>query len=226
MSGKRVGFPFRWAFPVGQLLLCVVLLWPLRAYVIAELKGHSVVTFRATKFDSVSDDQIIHALNWTPSPEQQRAIRKKEARLTIPDALNVPVTFLELPFAVFRPSHRGWTPHGMDFRVWRAISYPLAGLIFWWIAGRGLDALVASRKKLISPRIRWIEVTVAVAIFLCVLMVLIGFVIDASWRGALQLELLAAGALVWTALATTVVVARVMQWRIRKGLMSEVLRSN
>src|SRR5262249_12712568 len=91
---------FRWILPVAQLLICLVLLWPLRAYVIAELKGHSVASFHVKKLDSVSDDQIIHALNWPPSPEQQRAIRKREARLTIPDALNVPVTFLELPFAV------------------------------------------------------------------------------------------------------------------------------
>jgi len=217
---------FRWILPVAQLLICATSLWPVRAYVIAELKGHSVVSFHVKKLDAVSSDQIIHALNWTPSPEQQRAIRKREARLTIPDALNVPVTFLELPFAVFSPSHREWTPRGMDFRVWRAISYPLVGLIFWWIAGRGLDALVASRKNLISPRIRWVEIAVAAAVFLCVVAILIAFVTEESWHGDLQMELLAAGALIWTALMTIVFVARIAQWRIRKGLMSEVLRSN
>src|SRR5215472_8500349 len=113
---------FRWILPVVQLLICAISLWPVHAYVIAEVKGNSVVTFHSKKLDAVSSDQIIHALNWPPSPEQQRAFRRTEARLTIPAALNVPVMFQEIPFAAFSTSKQAWTPPGMDFRVWRAIS--------------------------------------------------------------------------------------------------------
>jgi len=34
-------------------------------------------------------------------------------------------------------------------------------LPLWWIAGRGLETLVAIRRKLITPRIRWIEAAIS-----------------------------------------------------------------
>jgi hypothetical protein len=36
----------------------------------------------------------------------------------------------------------GWHPPGLLFETWSALVYPFFALPFWWLAGRGLDALL------------------------------------------------------------------------------------
>jgi hypothetical protein len=99
---------------------------------------------------------------------------------------------------------------------WRSVSWPFFGIIFWWIAGRGIEALVASRRRLLSPVITWIEVFVAsvdVALGTLILALFLsgdrsGFVFP--WPSAIA----ASG--LWILLGGTTIVARVAQWRIRR----------
>ena len=78
--------------------------------------------------------------------EERRAValaRHWEIRRTVPVALNLPVLLVQLPYyVVLNPEKREWVPKGMSFEVWRALSCPFAGMLFWWFAGRGIEACV------------------------------------------------------------------------------------
>jgi hypothetical protein len=63
-----------------------------------------------------------------------------------PMALNLPVGIVQLPYVILNPAKQEWFPARMDFRVWRAISWPIFGLLFWWVAGRSTDALANLNK--------------------------------------------------------------------------------
>ena len=62
--------------------------------------------------------------------------------------INLPASFIQLLFASLFHSWPGsWAPAGLDFRSWRAISFPIFCLPFWWFEGLGLDGLL-TRKHL------------------------------------------------------------------------------
>ena len=123
-----------------------------------------------------------------------------------------------LPFAVLSPSKRAWTPHAIDFRVWRATAGPLVGLVFWWMTGRGMEVLVVARRKVIAPGIRWIEVIFAVIIFASGAIVFAGFALELPSDHDLSLTLLAVGGSLWMILPAITIIARIAQWRIRKSM--------
>jgi hypothetical protein len=70
--------------------------------------------------------------------------------------LNLPVGIVQLPYVLAHPTPGGkqWVPRGMMFTTWRALSWPIFGVFFWWFAGRGMDAFRAARKSILLPRIR------------------------------------------------------------------------
>src|SRR5258707_11157311 len=65
-------------------------------------------------------------------------------------------------------------PTGFVAEWWRALTWPIVGLIFWWLAGRGMEALLAARSRLISPALTWAEAIVAALICICMGVILIG----------------------------------------------------
>ena len=54
-----------------------------------------------------------------------------------------------------------WTPawtEPLGMWGWRALSWPVFDLPFWWLAGRGLDAFISSlNANNVNCRIRWFE---------------------------------------------------------------------
>jgi hypothetical protein len=61
-------------------------------------------------------------------------------------AANLPAVAIELPIDRFTPSWpMTWTPFGMTVEAWRAITYPIYGLPFWWFVGVGIDGLLRRR---------------------------------------------------------------------------------
>jgi di/tricarboxylate transporter len=103
------------------------------------------------------------------------------------------------------------------------LSWPFAGILFWWCAGRGIEALQGTRRSVVSPRLTWAETGFAVVLLLIGLATLIGIVTSTpDDRRDVQFLALVAGGLLWGILAAITVTARVFQWRIlkRNGLLA------
>ena len=176
-------YPFRWIFPLGQLVLCIFLL------------------------------SLVHTF-----PYLGRLRFGVAQGITL---LNLPGTFLLIPEAMFRSSHMNWSPPGIDPRIWMALSATILGILFWWMAGRSVEALSALRHKYLRPQINWVETVVNFLIMVggAVLFsagVIYGFFID---RDSLSFHLAAAGGL-WALLGSLSVIARFRQSRMRKRTLA------
>ena len=198
---------FRWILPVAQLVVCTALLWPWRGFLAEQL--------RATVQDHwpmrANRPAIYIDLTEAPpkTPQQRHNKELLELRTTVPQLLNLPCAMLGL-------LRRDAVPRGMLPEFWRSISWPLFGIIFWWIAGRGIDALLASRRDVLSPAITWMEVFVALLMIASGVFVWglffsgdhSGFVFP--WSVSIPASTL------WILLGGTTISARAVQWRIRR----------
>jgi hypothetical protein len=137
--------------------------------------------------------------------------------MRVPVLLNFPVMVAELPYILSSPAKREWTPNGRLLEVWRALTWPIVGMLFWWCAGRGIEALLGIRRSVMSPRLTWVETAFAALLLLIGVATLIGIVTSTpDDRRDVQFLALIAGGVLWGILAGTTVTARVLQWRIRK----------
>src|SRR5215471_13846805 len=116
--------PFRWIFPLGQLVLCMFLL---------------------------------ALVNATPGFASERMRGVVAHGIT---ALNMSGLLLQVPEPILRADHILWTPPGIDSRTWQAFRACTVGMLFWWIAGRATEALVAIPYRQLKPRITWAEAIV------------------------------------------------------------------
>lgn len=168
-------FPFRRLLPIGQLVLCALLLWPARSAIGRELG------FRFGA-DPVPVQFTFGGYRLLSSPFMPLTDEERNSMDTV-WALNLPAILVDLPYAIFSADHEEWRPRGMNFEVWRSISWPLLCLPLWWIAGRGLEALLAARAMYqgapvcATPRIGWIETSVASLIMLACGFIIVCFVI-------------------------------------------------
>jgi len=222
MAPQHRSFPFRWVLPIVQLVLCVVLLWPMRGFLFFEVMEsiHSY-SILAPKTGATSDSKVIYNIVLpTTREEQQRAdsvTKLWETRKTAPMALNFPVLIVQLPYVIASPTKREWVPRGMFFDVWRALSWPFVGMLFWWFSGRGVEALSAARRSVGLPRISWVETIFALILFCIGLVALIGILTSTpDDRRDIQFLALVAGGLLWGVLAAVTIAARFQQWRIGK----------
>lgn len=135
-------------------------------------------------------------------------------------ALNLPAGIVQLPYEMFSANHQKLMPRGVDFKVWRAVTWPLVGMIFWWIAGRGADALMAARRKRISPLIGWVETTVGF-LFLAGGVVMIVGIEFFSGSDRPDLQPVALISALWAFLGGLSVAGKIAQWRLRKRLGAE-----
>jgi hypothetical protein len=169
MGAKPSRFPFRWVLPMGQLLVCFVVLWPARVYIHQQLTSH-VVSFRTKAIpaeNGTSDDRRVQTtilgqasgrkitMFITVVPANNQPVPK--LRLTIATDLNLPAALFHVPIAMMRSSRRP----GTDPFAVTAITWPIVGMIFWWIAGRGIEALRNSYRNVIAPRISAPEILLA-----------------------------------------------------------------
>jgi hypothetical protein len=213
MENKSRRFPFRWVLPIAQLLLCVVVLWPLRVGLVSALR-HSL----GYRQDEIT---VRHLDNLPPinldlnSPQALRRIHDTELRLWTPVAVNLPVMIISAPYAALSPNKEEWTPPGMYFKFWRAITWPIVGMAFWWLAGRGIEGFLDALRKRIRPRISWCEFGMAMLVLACGAVILGGLLFVRDFRVDMPWVMFVASGL-WALLGTTTAVARIMQWRIRR----------
>jgi hypothetical protein len=200
------GVPFRLALPLGQLVLCALILWPIRGLIFAELGLPRVMRLTGPPlFFRFGPGRMF--LEWS----------LRNGRETVA-AINLPAGLVQLPTVFLRADKTEWKPDGVDFRAWRAVTWPLLGMVFWWIAGRGLDALVAARRKALSPRIGWTETVLGFVLGAGGLVGVIAFLFTAGPDlHDRQLQLLMSAAGMWGLLGSLTVAARVVQWRMRKA---------
>jgi hypothetical protein len=135
--------------------------------------------------------------------------------MSAPAVLNIPCSLLGL-------LRREAVPLGMLPEFWRSVSWPFFGIIFWWIAGRGIEALVASRRGLLSPSITWIEVFVACLVVALGALIWAFFLSDDHAGFVFPWPSAVAASGLWILLGGTTIVARIAQWRIRRRSVTGV----
>jgi hypothetical protein len=208
-NNRRV-IAFRWVLPISEILLCAALLWPWRGFLTWQLRstGHAYWPTTIEGPEPVHLD--IKSTGDTKTPQKINAEKLLEIRVSAPAVLNIPCSL----FGLLR---REAVPRGMLPEFWRSLSWPFFGIAFWWIAGRGIEALVASRRRLLSPAITWIEVFVASLVIVPGVFIWLlffsgdraGFVFP--WPGALSASAM------WILLGGATIAARIAQWHIRRG---------
>ena len=221
MPDKHTAFPFRWALPIGELLLCAILLWPVRSELFSNRQpGNSSAPTRTVYLSKAPappnvDSGQQESIQATPaSVQEQRAERIRQMRISIPPRLNFPAFFFDYFIYNMVPDKVRNTD---AFRTsWMAVIWPLYGIVFWWMAGRAVEALVAARRRSLIPRIGPPEVTVAMALILFGGGLFLIFVVGIESRD-LDSYLLAGGAGLWGIVGLVMLTARLVQWRIRKA---------
>lgn len=147
----------RWALilPVGELLLAGVVAGLPAVRILTLAKSRPIQRVR-------TDGKII--LNVPPELEENWL--SEDGRRRFPDRFEA-IWYLNFPgmlgeIAISLPTtwpesyQPGWAwPIG--FEGFRALSWPFWALPFWWLAGRGIDAFVASLSESNSCIIRWYE---------------------------------------------------------------------
>lgn len=203
----RRAFPFRWVLPIGQLLLCFVLLLPELGFLAFQV--HSVAhAYWPQKVEAPLAHLNLKVLIVDPdTPPPTMRIRR--IRVSLPALINLPSGFVGLS---------AWVPKGMLPDFWRAITFPLVGLIFWFVAGRSIEALSAARSRSLSPAITWVEFGTALLIIIFCALFCVGMVVDPSVRKDLVFPWLPAfvASSLWILLGATTVAVRIVQWQIRQ----------
>jgi hypothetical protein len=131
--------------------------------------------------------------------------------------MNLPGVLIELPTVIFSANHVLWRPPFLTFRMWRAISWPVLGMVFWWIAGRATEALLAINYRQLAPKIGWVETVTGFLVMAAGATMFGGmlFGLSAAQRDMESTRLAAAGGL-WALLGSLSVIARFRQWRLHK----------
>jgi hypothetical protein len=206
-AATPAAFLFQRALPLGQLVLCAILLWPARPMIAYRLGLPALAG--PSFFFRIGVPILQKFARWSVQNGMQTV-----------SAINLPAGLLQLPSIIFTADHREWMPPGMDFQVWRAITWPILGMPFWWIAGRGADALVAARRHTLAPRIVWVETVIGFLFMAAGATAVIG-VEFFSGSDRNDLQSLAAVSGLWAVLGGFSVAAKIVQWRLRKTLAGQ-----
>jgi len=213
--------PFRWIFPLAQLFLCGVILWPTRPMLVGQIRA-SMREYGVTHDTAARNLVAPRLIPFDLSDlEVQRRIKVSEARELTVATLNLPGGLPDIAYAILSPAHSGWIPRGVLMWTWRDLSWPIIGIFFWWLAGRSIEALLFSRHKILHPRIRLWEfvVSLPVVAFGAVWPVCLGFDRNARKEFPLWMMLAVFGGM-WVALGASTSLAYFVQWRLRRRVPS------
>jgi hypothetical protein len=217
----KAALPFRWILPIVQLVICAAVLWPVRGEFAREYlrfrQPHSVsLELPEVPLREGGAVQLIIG----PLSEEERLEQERRDRLmTVPMVLNIPVLFLQLPYIVNTSDKREWIPFGIDFRIWRAVTWPILGSFFWYFGGRGLEALLAARRRSVEPRMTLPETLVGLIFSIGGLLLIFSFVWE--FRAGVPaddfLTAVPGTVMIWASLGSFIVVAKLAQLRIMKS---------
>lgn len=214
MAPHGRSLPFRWVLPFVQLVVCLALLWPERGFLLFELI-ESIQSYYSPAPKSKTDSKGVDVVAPSLTRQEQRWADRWEREKMAPLVLDFPVLIAQLPYILVSPAKREWVPKGMFPDIWRSLSWPFAGMFFWWFLGRGVEALSAARRSIALPRISWVETTFALILFGIGVVALIGILTSTpDDRRDIQFLALVAGGLLWGILASVTIAARFLQRRI------------
>src|SRR5215469_5193949 len=113
MSRKHTAVPFRWVLPLSQLVLCLVILWPARYYIIAEMEGPKFIDTvrrvprssssthagksKTNKNDSTGEHEEKPSFVFPPNPKIEHEFLDSETRMAMTAGLNFPVLWVQVP---------------------------------------------------------------------------------------------------------------------------------
>lgn len=186
MRDRSRCLPYRWILPIVQLFVCVIVLWPIR---------------RTAQFDP-------------HHPDGKRSTTNVGLRMDAPVLINLPVKLVELPCVLVDRAETDCVPKGITIEGWRALSFPSVGLIFWWIVGRAVEALVSARQSKIHPRISWIEAGVGLLVLGLGLLIFVVNIVQGVRTNPTWVPLAASSA-VWAVLGSSTIAAWFAQRTIR-----------
>ena len=204
-------FPLRLVLPLGQLVLCAVLLVIFcgpRSLMPVIRRGTIYVETQATFTDRSDDRPAIHA-----QQPPDRHITTTGRVLASVWLLNLPGGILEIKLAAYGGTHQGFVARAVDAFTCSRLSSAVLALPLWWIAGRAADALLALKRKAIHPRIRFAEAAVSFLLLMGgALFTVMGIYFALSGKGSWALV---AATLLWAVLGGLGVRAWQMQRRNR-----------
>ena len=207
--------PFRKLLPLGQLLLCSLLLLPFRGAILFELLHVRVYSFAPDSGTTIGPDGTVHLGN---NPAFDRWMNAQRTTFEAVTFVNLPGVVLELPSAMFTTNGEVWAPKRVERMLWQAVTWPILALPFWWMAGRGLEALVSAKKRLIAPRLWWSETVVSFLLLAVGSTLVIGYLFFAGLdAGDPELRLMGAAGGVWAVLGSITVLAKYLQWRMSRN---------
>jgi hypothetical protein len=140
---SRIGrvLALRWILPIAQLVLSIAVLWPVRHELTWQVSD-AIRFRRLSKTRAPSLDEVLAiVIPKRPTSQPRVELASFEKRKWMPSVLNLPSGLIQLPYVILNPEKEEWVPLGVDVMTWRAISWPLLGILFWWSAGRGMEAL-------------------------------------------------------------------------------------
>jgi hypothetical protein len=213
-AGRRP-LPFRRLLPLGQLLLCALSLLPFRGVILFELLHVRAYSFAPDSGTTIGPDGSIHLGN---NPAFDRWMKAQQTTFQAVTFLNFPGVIFELPAEMFTPNGQVWAPERVEHELWSAVTLPVLALPFWWMAGRGLEALLSAKKRLIAPRLRWFETGVSSLLLAAGLTMAIGCLFFAGPdEGDRIIRTMGTAGGVWAVLGSFTVVAKYLQWKMSRN---------
>jgi hypothetical protein len=200
--------------PIGALALSAILLFPARNRVESNLV-FSVESYMHRPLIDIDSKKFYESFD-SRDPQIHAIYMSSDRALDRVRFLNIPALVLTAPLAALSSDHQAWLPRNMDGKVWDALLSPFLDLYFWWIIGRGVDALISLRRNQIRPNLKWFDGITALALLGGGITVAIGHSLAASSEGddgdgLLTRICICAG--MWSALAVLPMLAWVLQFR-------------
>lgn len=226
---------YRLILPLFQFIICVAVLISLRGAILSAINDSITSAQRragqpqvlsqppASTAQSPADsghqapnrEPIFTIISRPMTREEEHRQEIQDALTAIPAALNFPVFMVETPLSFFSsPRTRGAMTMN-DLRLWRALTFPVVGLLFWWIAGRAIEALCSMRRGIIFPRLLFIEGFAGALIMVVGLSSSLVMLADKSVLTDASLGLFALGAGLWAVLGSLSMITCLIQWRRR-----------
>lgn len=133
-------------------------------------------------------------------------------QLIVPALLNFPAALLGL-------ARSEVVPRGMPPELWRSVTMPIVGTVFWWIVGRAWEALAAARKRSLLPALTWMDLLVGTLLMILFGGFGFGLIVSSDREGTIYpWQWRAAVCLLWGTLGLSIVAARLLQGSLRKQM--------
>lgn len=230
--------PFRLVLPLGQLLLCAVLILIVcgpRSLLPVRTRPTGVVKITFTDRAATQPTRDVQPTKTDPTTtgtqpsrraqptrvvdvESDRQMRITGRVLASIWEINLPGGILQMKMAAYASTHQGWLAKAMDAVSCSPFSCSVLCFPFWWIVGRSADALLARRRKVIAPRIHFVEAAISFLLLAGGVFLTIGALVAFfTGRGEPGFPLAVTVVLLWSFLGGIGVRARRDQLRLRRS---------